>query len=273
MSQTGNYIKVDDIIFKVAGFAGDTSYKYAPKGFYVQLISDAFEELNMDTMLLDGHADFDMPTDHLTIPLPGDCFNVRNIWIFDGSICDIGRSRKVWPKRNFYTQGHGYLANRTGRNTNDPYYPNDTLVSSRTPESNDKSLIRYANNETVNNVLFFNVQNGNLMLSESCRRAGGRVHIHYNSTGCEVGDAPIIPRFYKTAIEDYATEAAMRFRMANESSNKTWQVLQQTYERRSDKNGMNGSWHDAVMKSRAMSTAEKESLSAYLGKGAWLNGM
>lgn len=272
--QTGNYIKVDDVLFMAAGLAGDKSYENLPYGFYIQLINDAFEELNMDSKMLDGHADLPMPQEHLTIPLPKDCFNVLNIWLYDGDICDIGLSRKVWWKRNFYTQGNGYLANRTGRNTNDPYYLNDTMVNARAAGVQQRSVERYYNQSNVNNVLFYNVQNGNLMLSESCRMAGMKVHIHYNSTGCEVGDAAIIPRFYKTAIEDYTIEAAMRFRMANEPSMaRNWQSLQQMYAIRLDKDGFNGSWHKAVMKSKSMSSAERQDLATYMGRGAWQNGM
>lgn len=271
MSQTGNYITVDEVLFNSAGFSGDTTFTYCPYGFYVQQISDAFEELNMATMMMDGHADFDMPTEHLTIPLPADCFNVRNIWVYSGDICDIGVSKKVWHKRNYYTQGKGYLANRTGYNTSDPYYLDGFSGGVRMHENLD--LIRYNNPATINNVLFFNIQNGNLMLSASCKAAGTKVHIHYASTGCKVGDAPIIPRFYKKAIEDYTTEAALRFRMANEPSNaKFLMALQQEYKMRMDKNGFYGSWHDAVVMARKMSKAEAESLSVYLGKGAWSTG-
>lgn len=276
MSQTGNYIKVDDVLFNIAGFSGDTGFKQIPKGFYVNLVSDAFIELNMETMMMDGHADFkvsDYP-EHLSISLPSDCFNVRNIWIYDGDVCDIGRSHKVWHKRNFYSQGKGYLANRTGHNTNDPYYLNDNLDNSMQRSTVDnKSLIRYDNPSTVNNTLFYNIQNGVLMLSSSCRNAGTKIHIHYASTGCEVGEAPVIPIFYKRAIEDWGTEGALRFKIANDPANaKLWMSLQQTYERRLDISGFNGSWHNAVTKARTMSKDEKEALSIYLGKGAWQSG-
>ena len=272
MAQTGNYITVDDALFKIAGFAGDLGFRAAPKGFYVQLIADAFEQLNMDSFFMEGNADFDMPSEHLTIQLPKDCFNLRGVYIFTGDICNIQVSRKVWHKRNYYTQGNGYIANRTGQNTNDPYYLNDSLTrNGRTKDNTD--LIHYNNGSNVNNTLFYNVQNGNLMLSASCRGAGNKVHLHYNSTGCEVGEAPIIPSFYKSAIEDFATEAALRFRMANEPENaKTFMAMQQMYERRLDKDGFNGSWHKAVSKAKNMSTAEASDLKIYLGKAAWATG-
>lgn len=275
MSQTGDYITVDDVLFNIVAFAGDTEFKVIPRGFHVQQISDAFRELNMSSFLMDGHADFkisDYP-EHLSIQLPKDCFDVRNIWIYNGDICDIGASRKVWHKRNFYSMGHGYLANRTGRNTQDPYYLNGTLKNSTTAPLGDKSLIRYNNPSTVNNLLFYNIQNGVLMLSGSCRNAGQKIHIHYASTGCAVGEAPIIPSFYKKAIEDYGTEAALRFRIANDTTGaKNFVYLHQDSKQRLDKEGFYGSWHNAVLKARTMSKGERADLAVYLGKAAWQTG-
>lgn len=272
MSQTGSYIKVKDILFNAAGFAGDTDYRAIPKGFYIQQIEDAFKELNMETKMLDGHANFDTPIEHLSIPLPADCFNVQNVWMYSGTECDFHASRKVWPKDNYYTEGDGYLANRTGNNTNDPYYLNDSLTSRLRPDR-DLSLIRYDNNISINQILFYNIQNGVLMLSASCRAAGNKVHIHYNSTGCEVGEAPIIPLFYKKAIEDYTTEAALRFRMANDIVNaRAWQPLWQIADRNLDKNGYNGSWQTALVMARSMSSDQKKAIGIYMGKAAWATG-
>lgn len=271
MSQTGDYIKVGDIMFNAAGFAGDTGFKNVPRGFYTQQINDAFRELNMETKMLDGHADFIIPK-NLTIPLPIDCFDVKNVWVYSGDSCDFNDVRKVWWKRNYYTQGgQGYLANRTGHSINDPYYINDSFSSKANKENLD--LIRYRNNNTVNNTLFYNIQNGAIMLSASCLAAGTKVHVNYNSSGCDVYDAPIIPRFFKSAIEDYTTEAVLRFRMVNEpSSAKLWMATQQLYDRRLDKNGFNGSWHTAVLRAKRMSDSERTDLAVYLGKAAWATG-
>lgn len=265
---TGDYIKTNEIIFMAAGMSGDKDIKVIPRGFYISVISDCFKELNIDSFFLRAHADFLLPDHHLSIPLPSDCINVRNIWIFDGDACTFEQTKKVWHKENYYTNGNGYVSNDKGNNGQDPYYTSHNLLNRR-----DKSLIRYDNTANVNNVLFYNIQNGTLMLSPSCRAAGRKVHIDYNSTGCDVGDAPIIPRFFKTAIEDYTIETALRFRMANEPALiRNWQYLQQIYERRLDKDGMNGSWHTAIMRVRLMSTAQRNELADYLGKAAWATG-
>lgn len=265
--QTADYIKAKDIIFMAAGFAGDPEFKVLPRGMYISLISDAFRELNMDSFFMEARFETVLPEGHLTIPLPGDCFNVKNVYIYDGDVCDYAQSKKVWWKRNYYTNGGGYIANDKGYNGNDPYYTSHSSLRE------NKALIRYQDQDNINNVLYYNIQNGNLMLSASCRAAGKKVHIHYNSTGCDVDEAPIIPRFFKQAIEDYTTEAALRFRAANEPANaRNWLGLSQAYTVRLDKEGMNGSWHNAIMRVRKMSSAQRADLSDYLGKAAWATG-
>lgn len=267
--ETAAYVKVNDILFTCAGMAGDTSFKVLPRGAYISFISDAFQQLNMDSFFVRAHKDYDFPSDNLSINLPDNCFNVKNVWVFSGDRCHTAATFKVHFKRNYYTDGSGYFANDKGVNSIDPYYGSRSLIDI----NRDKSLIRYNNQSNLNNLLFYGVQNGNLMLSSSCRNAGTKVRIDYNSTGCEVGEAPIIPKYFKTAIEDFVIEAALRFRMANEPSNaKPLAYLQQTYANRLDKDGMNGSWHKAVMKVRNMSSAEREDYAIYMGRSSFVNG-
>jgi hypothetical protein len=269
---TGQYHQPSEVLFMASAMSGDPQYKLVPRGFYMSLIQEAFRELNMASMFSEKRVELDMPTETLTLALPDDCFDIENIYVYTGDKCVIGyNTRKVWWKRNYYTQGNGYIANDKGNNSNDPFYANHSLVD-RTNGS-DKSLIRYENSDNINNVLYYNLQMGNLMLSSSCRNAGNKVHIHYRGTGGKIEEAPIIPAYFKTAMEDYVTEAALRFRMANEPSTaRAWQTLQMMYERRLDKNGMNGSWHTAIMKSKNMNKSQRAELSEYLSRGAWAIG-
>jgi hypothetical protein len=264
---TGSFIKVEDILFKAAAMAGDQEYKVIPKGFYIALISDALKEFELDSMFTIARKDFDMPTDNLSIPLPEDCFNLKEVYVYSGDACTISNSKKLWWKRNYYTTGNGYFAKDKGNNGNDPYY----LTHNNYGE--DKSLIRYNNQDSVNNLLFYGVQMGVLMLSSSVLSAGSKIHIVYNSTGSSVLDAPIIPLFCKQAVEDFVTESALRFRMANEPSNiRAWMPLQQMYAIRLDKEGKNGSWFNAIMRVRNLDDAERNDLNNYYGRGSWAVG-
>lgn len=265
---TGSYITSDDILSIAAAMVGDRDYKNLPRGFYYSLIQKAFEELSIDSYFQELRADFEFPYETLTAKLPEGCFNVKNVYIFSGDSCNIESSRKVYWKRNYYTKGQGYIANDTGRNSKDPYYNYRNM-----PLSVDKSLIRYDNEQSVNSALFYNIQVGDIMFSSSCRNAGQKVHLHYNGTGCAIGDAPIIPVYFRTAIEDYVIESALRFRIANESGDvRKWQSLYGMYANRLDKEGMNGSWFKAVMRVREMNASQREELAEYLGRGGWANG-
>lgn len=264
---TGHYITPDEIIFNAAAFSGDREFKFVPKGVYMSFIRDAFRQLNMESYFMEVRKDFNFP-ENLTLALPEDCFNVKNIYIFNGDFCNVSMSRKVWWKMNYFTKGgKGYIANDKGNNNNDPYYENRILPD------HDKSLIRYNNADSVNSVLFYNIQMGNIMFSSSCKAAGAKVHIHYNGTGGNILEVPIIPIFFKEAIEDFVTEAIMRMRMANEPSNiRNLSMLYQTYANKLDKNGMNGSWHKAKHMALNLNSSQASEMKEYLGKGAWIRG-
>lgn len=264
--ETGNYITPGEIIFFAAGMSGDQNQKVLTNGFFKALIQRSWEELNMQSSFKTGRADFDMPH-HLSIPLPADCFDVKDVYVYSGDACVIADSHKVYWKRNYYTKGNGYLANDKGNNSRDPF----TRSHSSVPQN--KALIRHGNPGNINKLLFYNLENGFLMLSSSCLSAGNKIHIHYGSTGCKVEDAPIIPVYFKTAIEDYVTEAALRFRMANEPAMiRTWSPMQQLYERRLDKDGMNGSWFQAVRRASQLNKSQRSELYSYLGRASWAQG-
>lgn len=266
---TGNYITPETILFNASVNCGDLGYKNFPKGFYMTLIQDAFEELNMTSFFSEEREDFDFPMDNLTLPLPKGCINVMNVYVYSGNMCTVNNSRKVWWKRNYFTRGNGYIANDKGRNERDPFLENHTNVS-----NSDKSLIRYDNANSVNEALYYNIQMGNIMFSSSCRSAGTKVHIHFRGVGGDVTEAPIIPRYYKQAIEDFVSEAVLRARMANEPSNiKFLQPLWMMYNSKLDKNGMNGSWFNAIQMVRDMNSSQSAELAEYLGKMASSKGL
>lgn len=259
---TGNYLAPEIVISTAAAMCGDRDYRVLSRGFYMSLIQNAFESLALDTFFDEKREDFDLP-ESLTLPLPETCFNVKNVYMFEGTICDISQSRKVYWKRNYYTQGHGYIANDKGnRNFNDPFYDNHGDDVHYYGQQTYSRL-----NGNVESRLYYNIQQGNIMFSSTCR-GKGKVHLHYNGTGCKIGDAPIIPVFLRTAMEDYVTEAALRFRMANDPVNfKQWQVLWATYERRLNA-PYTGSWEKAEYRIKTMSSSESEELKEYLSRPA-----
>jgi hypothetical protein len=264
---TGHYITPSELIFNAAAFAGDTKHEYVPRGFYMSLIRDAFRELNMASKFTEKRENFKLPQGHLTLPLPEDCFDVENIYMFTGNDCTFEDTKKVYWKKNYYTEGDGYIANDKWINKSDPYFENHEFrVGAVSPLLNKPQAPR-------TRLLYYNIQMGNLMLSSSCRDAGDMVHIHYRSTGSTAMDSPIIPIFFKTAIEEFVTEAALRFRIANEPQNaKQLTYLHQDCKQRLDKEGMRGSWHQAIYLARTMNDSQRNELNMYLARGGWAPG-
>lgn len=245
------FITPNEVLFVAAAMAGDKDFKAIPRGFYLTLIQEAFNDLNMASLFAIKRQDFEMPPG-LTIPLPSDFVGEDAVYAFTGDACTKHNSRKIWHKRNYYTEGKGFIATNTG-------VPTDIFQNQGT-----------GGHESF---LYYEIENGQLMLSSSCLGAGNKIHLKYRSSGGELGEAPVIPLMFKTAIQDFVIESATRYRMANEQSNvKLWMAINDRYERRLDKSGMNGSWHEAKMSARNMSPGKRSDLATYLGKGGWANG-
>lgn len=263
---TGSYIKSDIIVFSAAEMVGDKEFKVISRGTYNALIQEAFETLALSTYFDEKRKDIPL-NGGLVYDLPDDCFNVKNIFIFSGDICDITSSSKVYWKRNYFTEGKGYIANdKGGTNNTDPFF--DSHLRG-TKEYGNQVFARLQGN--VNNTFFYNLQQGKLMLSSSCLNAGNKLHIHYHGTGCPIGEAPIIPIYLRIAMQDYVTEAALRIRMANDADPRRWQSLWNVYDQRLNK-PYTGSWERAQYHIKTMNTSQRDELAEYLGRGAWASG-
>lgn len=247
---------------------GDREFKVLPIGFYNAIIQEAFERLALDTF-------FDEKRENITLDgslvysLPKDCFNVLNVYIFSGDICNISNSRKVYWKRNYYTQGNGFIANdKGGSNWPDPFFTNSTRGGVH--EYGDQVTINIDERNVLGN-LFYNFQMGNIMLSSSCISVGQKLHIHYNGTGCAIDEAPIIPVFLRTAMQDFVTEAALRAMIANSSDPRKWQSLWQVYDKRLNA-PYTGSWEKAEYMVKNMNNSQRDELAMYLGHAGWASG-
>lgn len=249
--ETGHYIAPSELIFKAAAYAGDIEFRSAPKGFYVSLIQDALNELHLASMYLDARKDYNIDKT-LKFILPQDCIRVDAVYVFSGDECNIEHSRRVYWKRNYYNRGASYIANNKANNANDPFITNMSGVG---------------------NLPFYEIENNELRISDSCRGIGTKIHIKYKSSGGIFEESPVIPIIFKDAITDYVTEGILMFRMATETSNQA--VLSRMVDRfsmRLDKNGMNGSWQTAVVNAKRYSKAKMDDLKTYMAHGPWGTG-
>lgn len=257
---TGRNHTPEIVISKVVSLVDDEGYEFKSKAGYISIVQKAIEELAITTYYQEAWKDFEFP-DNLILEMPSDSFNLRNIYIFQGPVCDIGRSQKLWWKRNYYTQGGGYIAN-------DKWTNNDPFIASHSsyPYVHQAPLMDRSTMYSPNDLYFYNIQNGQIMFSSSCKNLGGRVMLHYNSLGCEFGEAPLIPSIFRTAIEDYVCEFVLRERMARDQ--KSFSGLWKVYENRLN-NPMNGSWKEAEMRAKKMNASQRGDMAVYLSRGNW----
>lgn len=257
---TGRNFQAEIIINKVVSLVNDEGYEFKSKAGYISIVQKAIEELAIYTFFKEEWKDFKFP-DNLIMDMPEDAFNIRDIYIFQGQVCDIGSSQKIWWKRNYYTEGNGYVANDKWTNR-DPFYSSHSGYPSR--HYDRTSTAKDIN--SPNNLYFYNIQNGSILFSSSCKNLGGRIMLHYNGLGCAFGEAPLIPALFRTAIEDYVCEFVLRERMARDQ--RGWLTLWQIYDKRLN-DPMRGSWKEAEMRAKRMNASQRQELATYLGRGDW----
>lgn len=266
---TDTYISPDIILSTVLPKVGDKEMKNNSKGLYISIIQKAMEELAIDTFFDERHEDFPFPVANLTLQMPKGCFNIKGIYLFNGTECDISNSINVYWKRDYFTKGNGYIAHDKGFNGHDPFYGNHSLDRR---VAGDSTVISPRQMPNVNEAYFYNIQNGNIMFSSSCRKAAQRVFIQYSGTGCAIDDIPVIPVFLRTAIEEYTIVQILLMRIAEESDPRKWQSLLSYYETRL-RDPRNGSWQEAEYRVKTMHSAQRDNLKTYLSRGAWSKGL
>lgn len=261
-----NFVTVDEILSDVLKLVDDERYEIHNKGYYTSLIQQALEGLAFDTFFQELSESFDFPVNDLILPMPIGSFNIRKVYLFSGTDCDISRSQKVWRKSGYNTRGNGYFSDNKGVN-HDPFIENaqSNRLSSIYPTRHKESA--------VERTFFYNVVEGMVMFSSQCR-AYPKVHLIYNGTGCELGAIPIIPLFLREAVSDFITEVTLRIKMAKDP--RTWTTLWQIYDKRLNRDQQygfgQGSWYRAEMRVKTMSLDERTSLNEYFGRSQWSNG-
>jgi hypothetical protein len=248
-----DFVSVDHVIAEVTQMVNDKEFKNGfSKGWYISRVQDAMRELSFDTFWLQVQHDFEMP-ENFQIKMPENCFNIREIYLYNGEICNPMKSQVVYWKRLFNntSNGTGYTAKvkDDGSNSADLFQPNQSLRS----------------HNMVNRVgpkYYYNVhkEHNLIMFSQECG-AYPFVRIIFNSMGVPNGDLPTIPSFFERAIVDYVEE---RFYNAMKSRDaRTYRSLwNDAYSKLYD--NVNGSWNKAKKRVKAMDTQEKESMEEYI---------
>jgi hypothetical protein len=247
---------LQDVLINV----GDKEGKKLFHGWYLSQIQECLQELSFDTLFFERRIDIQVDKESLNMDLPAGTFNVKEVYGYNGAICEPGTMTKLWHKRNYYTQGGRVVAKNRGDKSPDPFY-----VNGRTYDRTQPYIDQLVNGQEnpVSNLHYYNVENGVIMISSSARKFD-MLHVRLSGVSANLGDTPFIPSIFKQAVVDYVCEAASRALMATEPQMYT--ALWRVYSSRLDKEGFNGSWHRVSTRISKMSDGEKNDFREYIGR-------
>jgi hypothetical protein len=263
-----SYVTIDEILSDVLKSVNDASFKKNSKGWYTSQAQQALEELAFDTYFREENRAFNVP-ENLRLELPSGAFNIREMYLFNGDECNINNSAVVYHKKNFIngTSGNGYVARDTYKNARDPFHTKRGNRLDRIPGIQNGRSDRFSTGSGLTNeVYYFSVQNGLIMLSSSSKNYQ-KVMIVYNSVGTEIGEAPIIPSFLRQAVKDYVTVKSLESIMAmdDEKFNK-WNALYGIHKNNLGDGDFNGSWAQGKRRVKRINTKERNDIKEYMSK-------
>lgn len=251
-----SFVSIDEILADVLKVVKDGSFKLNSKGWYTSQIQQALEELSFDTFFNEQNMSFDVP-DNLRLDMPKGAFNLRAIYLFNGSDCNIENSVNVYRKKNFINSksGKGYVSHDKFYNGNDKFMSRRGIERGSESRSDNRPL----------NVNYYAIQNGTIMLSDSCK-SFQKVMIIYNGVMANIGEVPLVPSFFRQAVKDYVTILALETKMTDSigtNSYNHWANLKAKYEN-SKNHPYDGTWIKAERRSKTLNNAERRDIKEYL---------
>jgi len=234
-----NMISVEEVLSDVLRNVDDEAMQKFSKGYYVSLIRRSLEKLAVQLYHKKEIIYFDYSD---VLEIPKNCFNVREIYLFNGDCCDITNAQNVWWKRDY----KGNSANRVTKDTNDHF------------------IKSYSYSD---NVYYYNEDAGRIYLSSACATFS-RVMVVFNSTGTSEGNALVVPMRLRNVLIDLVTLECFKKLKARLGNPKEAQIYRQlyndTYMNLYDK--VSGSWWDALSFVNSMDTHSRQSLYEYISK-------
>jgi len=242
-----NMVSPDEILADVLKLANDEGFKDNSKGFYYSQIQQALQELAFETFFDLRTEFFDVP-ENLNLAMPLGVFNVREIYLYNGTECNFDTAQNVYWKRNYFTKGkgNGFLARDKGtNNSRDPFFQNRRVSNSLL----NPSLRRVDNVvSSISTVFFYNIQRGMIMFSSNVRTFQ-KVAIVFNGTGGNIGEVPFVPLFLREAVKGWVLDPILKIKMAQSvgADFNKWQTLWSLNESQLRK-PYTGSWETAELR-------------------------
>lgn len=260
---SNDFVSHNAVLAEIANKSGDKGFKFASKGEVNISIQEALSELAMDSLYFKEDKVYTLERGCLTLELPRGAFNVRDIFGYYGDDCNPRGKKNIWWKEN-YKKG---LSRNDWDNSNDPFFNNQGFDKSGVPSTFMKNRNNGGFTNPPSNLYYAGVSNGFIYLSPNCSRFQ-KVSVRFNSLGTSIGDAPIIPIFFKLAIVEYSVVQVLTNRIANNAvhpSKQDWYNLRAIYESKLYK-PYDGSWDKALFRSKNMDKKQRQDLNEYLAK-------
>ena len=247
-----DFVSVDHLLAEITATVNDVEFRNGfSKGWYTSRIQDAMQELSIDTFWQKITQDFEMPTS-CRIQMPENTFNLRELYLYNGTLCNPQRTQVVYWKRLFDNSydGTGYTAKvkDDGSNAADLFQPNQRLMQ--------HNLQGFYGPKYYYNIS----SDGVVMFSTECKEFP-YVRMRFNGMGVPNGELPIIPRFFERAVVDYVEE-----KFYNAMKSRDPRMYRPLWVDATTKlNDLtSGSWNKARKRIKAMDTLEKESMEEYI---------
>ena len=246
---TNDFVSQNTLLADILVLCADEATRVRTKGWYVSQIQKALEELAIDTFFNERTIDLPFDKTMLQMSLPENVFNLRELYLWNGTCCSPETSQIVHFKRHHNNKpgvgGTGHTARRKESQPSDPFY----------------SPFTTGNGTYEPGLYYANMQDGVLMFSSNCAQYD-MVRMVVNSYGGNIGDAPIIPRFLREAAIDYVVEKFMRAMYSKDPSYRVRYLdasnaLNKPYD---------GSWAKAQYRVKSMDTWERDSMKEYFGR-------
>ena len=258
-----NFVTPDQILADVLKVVNDSGHKTNTKGWYISQMQQALEELSFDTFFDVRYDTFDVP-ENLRLEMPKGSFNLRRVHLLSGDACTIENSVPVYRKRDFINgkSGNGYAADDHWDNSHDPFHKKRS-----TRHSNNRSAtnnIRSTEFSTYNQLYYFSIQNGLLMLSESCRRFP-KIMLEFNGVMTDIGDQPVIPQFFRQAVKDWVIVKALGEKMTETIGTIDYNHWAGMYNRYNESlnRPYEGSWAKAEYRAKQLNAKDRRDYKEY----------
>jgi len=238
-------ITANEILADVITETEDYDYREFSKGWYISQIQQCLDELSFDTFIKTVYTDAIFPATTLSYELPANTFNVKGIWVYNGTLGVPTQSQRVMWKRGAYTGGS-----------------NKSFIAENKAGQDEDLYIRTLSQTSEDDILWASIDNGVIYFSQAAA-SYGFIHIRCNGTLTAIGDAPIIPQFFRQAVKLWVTlefYRRMRKRNPRAYSSLFASVYNELYA------PFIGKWDEAISRSRSLDSKARNDLKEYLSK-------